>query len=149
MVKTYIHSNDYKPINTKQLSPPSPTFLFIINVFEKNNSTKQKNNYSVNSFVSNNSLDNYLTESLNSTPTPFSSVFFKHESEQHLDSEIVFSPLPLLISTTSSHPLKVDSSTTDTDLDFEDLIFHLAYGSSLSSSSLSPPTNIQPVNNNS
>jgi hypothetical protein len=109
----------------------------------KNNSMKQKNNFStsgfmlnnfptVSGFMSNNSLENYPTKSLKSTPTPFSSVFFKHESEQHLDSEIVFSPL-LLLSLTITHPLQVDPFA-EPDSNFEDLILYLAYGSSFPSS---------------
>jgi hypothetical protein len=100
-IKTYIHSNDREPINSKLLSSLPSTFSIIINVFEKNNSVKWKNNCSVSGFLSNNSLDNSLTENLKSVPTPFSLVSFKRESQQQLDSRIVFSPLLLLF----THPL--------------------------------------------
>jgi hypothetical protein len=138
MVKTYIHLNDREPINTKPLSLPSLSSLLTINVFKKNNLVKWKNNCSTSGFVSNNSLDNYLTESLNSTPTPFSLVFFECESEQHLDSGNVFSPL-FLLSTAFSHPLKVDSPLCNNS-DFKDLLLNFAYGSS-SSPPISPNIN--------
>jgi hypothetical protein len=95
------------------------------------------NSPTMNSFMSNNSPNNSPTESLKNTPIPFSSVFFKHESEQHLDSEIVFSPLlPLAI----THPSQVDSPV-EPDNNFEKLILHLVYDSSFSSSSPSSSSN--------
>jgi hypothetical protein len=134
MIKTYIHVNDQNPISIEVLSPPSSPLP--INVFEKNNSMKRKNYFSTSSFMSNNSQtasgfmsnfspNNSPTESLKGSPMPFSSVFFKHESEQHLDSRTVFSPLLPFI----THPLPVDSFANP-DIDFEDLILYLAYGSS-------------------
>jgi hypothetical protein len=95
------------------------------------------NSPTTSGFVSNNSTNNSPTEGLKSTSTSFSSVFFKHESEQHLNSGIVFSPLPLFI----THPLQIDPPPADPDIDFEDLILHLAYGSSSSSSFSSFPSN--------
>jgi hypothetical protein len=134
MVKTYIHTNDHELISSKPLSPP-PTTAF---EFE-NNSPNQKNNYSTsgsslkwkNYFMLNNSLFNSSAKltSLKDNPTPFSSVFHHHESEQHLDSKNVFPPLPLL-STSFTHPSTKDSSGLDCDL--EDLLLHLAYRSSSS-----------------
>jgi hypothetical protein len=169
-VKTYIHANDQNPISTEVLSSFSspPSSPIPINIFEKNNLTKWKNYFSMSGFMSNNSLttsgftsnnspDNSLTKSLKSTPTLSSSVFFKHESKQYLDSRIVFPPLPLFI----SHPPQVDSQThsTDPDIDFEDLILYLVYGSSSfpssfpssspSSSSSSFPSNNITVDNKS
>jgi hypothetical protein len=100
-IKIYIHSNDREPINTEPLSPLPSTSPISINTFKKNNSVKQKNNCFASGLLSNNSPDNSPTESLKSVPTPFSSVSFKRESQQQLDSRIVFSPLfPLF-----THPL--------------------------------------------
>jgi hypothetical protein len=134
MVKTYIHSNDCEPINTKPLSFPS---LLPINAFKQNNSMNWKNNCFTSGFVSNNSPDNYPTESLKNIPTPSSSIFFKRKSEQHLNSGNVFPPLSHL-STAFFHPLKVDSSSYSNS-DFKDLL-NFAYGSS-SSPPTSPNTN--------
>jgi hypothetical protein len=136
MIKTYIHSNDCKTINTELLSLPSPSSLLTINVFKKNNSVKWKNNCSTSGFVSNNSPNNYLTESLNSVLIPFSSVFFKCESEQHLNSGNIFPPLFLLLSTTFSHLFKVDSSPCNKS-NFENLLLNFVYGSSSSPPALS------------
>jgi hypothetical protein len=147
MVKTYIHTNDHKPIASKPLSPPLTTASKFENnsLNQKNNysmsgsSLKWKNNYSTSGFVSNNSPFNFLAKltSLKDHPIPFSSVFHHHESKQHLDSKNVF-PSLFLLSKSFTHPPTEDSSSSDCEL--ENLLLHLAYGSS------SPP--LSPTSSN-
>jgi hypothetical protein len=151
MVKTYIYTNDQEPITSKPLSPPS----VIVSKFENNSpnqennystsgsSLKWKNNYSMSGFVSNNFLFNSLAKltSLKSHSTLFSSVSLHCESEQHLDSNNVFSPL-FSLSTSFTHSQTVDSSGSDCD--FEDLLLHFTYGSSSSPPS---PTSSNPTTN--
>jgi hypothetical protein len=95
--------------------------------FDENNSLKRKNNYSTSSYTSFNSLDNFLSKltSLNSLPMLFLSVLSQHESEQHLNSVIVF-PSLFSLSPVLSHSLIVDSSCSESE--FRDLFFHLVYG---------------------
>jgi hypothetical protein len=141
MVKTYIYANDHEPVTSKLLSPPTvivPKFKNNLPNWKNNYSTsgsslKQKNNYSMSGFVSNNFLFNFLAKltSLKSHPMLFSSVSPHHKFKQHLNSNIVFSPL--LLSTSFTYPQTVDSPGSDSD--FEDLLLHFTYGSS----SLSPP----------
>jgi hypothetical protein len=142
MIKTYIHVNDHEPISCEPLSPPSATFSKF-----KNNSMNQENNYSASGFVlnqennfstsgfvSNNSPFNSPAKltSLKSPITLFSSVSPHHKLELHLDSNIVFpSLLPLSISFT--HPLKIDSTSSDSE--FEDLLLYFVYGSPFTPSS--------------
>jgi hypothetical protein len=137
-VNTYIHSNDWEPIRSEPLSPPlmySVTFL----EFEENNSLNWKNNYFASDYMSFNSSDNSLSKltSLNSLPMLFSSVLSHCESEQHLDSNTVFSSLPPL-SPNLSYLFKVDSSYTNSE--FEDFLLHFTY-ESFTSSFFSPPNN--------
>jgi hypothetical protein len=93
----------------------------------KNNSLNRENNYSTSGFMSNNFPFNSLTKltSLKSPLTLFSPVSPHHESEQHLDFNTVFSPL-LSLSTSFSHPHKVDSPGSDSE--FKDLLLHFVYG---------------------
>jgi hypothetical protein len=137
MVKTYIHANDGEPVTSKPLSPPTVTvFEFENNSLNQENnysmsgsSLKWKNNYSTSGFVSNNFLFNSLAKltSLKSHPMLFSSVSPHYESEQHLDSNIVFSPL-FSLSTSFTYPQTVDSPGSDSD--FKDLLLHFTYRSS-------------------
>jgi hypothetical protein len=75
----------------------------------------------------NSSFNSFMN--INSLPMLFSSVFSHHKSEQHLNSDIVFSSL-FFLSSKLSHSLIVDSPYTDTE--FEELFLHFAYGSNSS-----------------
>jgi hypothetical protein len=101
--------------------------------FNEKDSPNQKNNYSASGYM----LFNFLFNSLNNSPSKltslnnpsmlFSPVLSQHESKQHLNSAIVFSPLSPL-SPVLTHSLIVDSLYIDTE--FNDLFHHLMYGSS-------------------
>jgi hypothetical protein len=135
MVKTYIHTNNRKPVTSKPLSLLLVTFPEFKNNspnWENNysmsgSSLNWKNNYSASGFVSNNSPFNFLAKltSLKSPLMLFSSISSHCESEQHLDSNTIFSPL-FSLSTSFTHPHKIDSP--DSDSEFEDLLLHFTYG---------------------
>jgi hypothetical protein len=136
IVKTYINVNDHKSVSTEPLSFPPPVTAFEF----KNNSLNWENNYSMSSYVLNNSLFNSLAKltSLKSHPMLFFSVSPHSESEHHLDSNYVF-PLLSPLSTNYTHPPTVDSPGLDHE--FEELLLHFVYRSSSTPSS---PTSSNP-----
>jgi hypothetical protein len=103
--------------------------------FNENDSPNQKNNYFVSGYMSFNFPDNSSSKptSLNSLSMLSSSVLSPYKSEQHLDSTTVF-PLLSSLSSVLSHPPKVDSSCTNSE--FEKLLLHFAYRSSIPLTSL-------------
>jgi hypothetical protein len=145
-INTYIHSNDKEPVQSKPISPSliyNVTFL----EFNENNLPNQKNNNSVSGlsgYVSFNSLfiSLLILTSLNNLSTLFFPVFSHHRFKQYLNSKHVFTFLSLL-SSKLSYPLIVDS--TCTDIEFEKLLLHLAYGSSTSSLSFSNTLTDRPI----
>jgi hypothetical protein len=146
-IHTYIHPNDRKPVNTEPISPSHNVASL---EFDELNSSNQNNNFStlLNShFIPpfNLSLNSLNTKVLKALSLPFSPVFSTTGFKQHHQPSNVFSSLSSL----STYIHTVDFPTATPDLDFEDLILHLAYGSSFpspsSSSSPTTPTNTLPV----
>jgi hypothetical protein len=115
----------------KPISSP-PIYNVIFPKFNEFESSNQKNNYSVNGssgYLLFKSLFNSLVKI--KTLSMFSSpVFSQHRSEQHLDPAKVFSSLFSLSSSLNFFT----GDSTYSDSDFEDLILHLVYKSSLLSS---------------
>jgi hypothetical protein len=113
--------------------PISPPLIYNVTFFEFNeiDSLNQNNNCSASSwsgFMSNYSLFNFLSvlTKIKNATIPFSSVFLTQESDKHLNSLNVFS----LFSFFNSQNPTVDSSISNKDLDFEELLFHFMYDSS-------------------